>query len=332
MALEERGVELRPGARARALAIDSRGCVGGVELEGGETLRGNVILASGGFQHDAALSRSFLPAPGIAALGPPGCAGDGLRMALAAGAQLANMSDAWWMPALRVPGEEIDGAPFHRPLHHERAQPGSLMVDRSGRRFVDEAQNYCDVGRAMLRFDPRSYGWPAAPAWLVFDRAYRERTAIGPLAPADPDPDWLVRAGSIAALAAAIGVDPAVLAATVERFNAHAAAGTDPDFGRGDHPYERWIGDPRAEHPSLGPLRTPPYYAVTALAGCLGTKGGPRTDADGRVLRPDGRPVPGLFAAGNAAASPFGIGCPGGGGTIGPALVFGTRAGEAAGA
>ena len=66
------------------------------------------------------------------------------------------------------------------------------------------------------------------------------------------------------------------------------------------------------------------------LAGCLGTKGGPRTDADGRVLRDDGEPVPGLFAAGNAAANPFGIGSPGGGGTIGPALVFGTRAGEAA--
>ena len=102
-------------------------------------------------------------------MGPPGCAGDGLRLALQANAMLGTMSDAWWMPAIRIPGEEISGAPFFRPLHHERAQPGSLMVDRTGRRFVDEAQNYCDAGRAMLRFDAASYEWPAAPCWLVFD-------------------------------------------------------------------------------------------------------------------------------------------------------------------
>ena len=67
------------------------------------------------------------------------------------------------------------------------------------------------------------------------------------------------------------------------------------------------------------------------LPGCLGTKGGPRTDADGRVLSiTDGNPIPGLYAAGNAAASPFGLAYPGAGGTIGPAVVFGLRAGDAA--
>lgn len=330
MALSERGVELRTGARVRRLDLDGQGGVRGVVLDRAESVPGAVVLATGGFQHDAALARTFLPAPGIAALGPPGCAGDGLRMALGAGAALGNMADAWWMPAIRVPGETIDDAPFYRPLHHERAQPGSLMVDREGRRFVDEAQNYCDAGRAMLRFDPGAYGWPAAPAWLVFDRAYRERTAVGPLAPGGDDPDWLIRAASVAELGAAIGVDPATLTATVDRFNRFAAAGHDPDFGRGAHPYDRWIGDAAAPHPNLAPLGAAPFYALEVLPGCLGTKGGPRTDVDGRVLRADGASIPGLFAAGNAAASPFGIGTPGGGGTIGPALVFGTRAGEAA--
>lgn len=332
VALLARGVEVRTHARVRRLVTDPEGRVQGVELDGGECLPGTVVLATGGFQHDPALARTFLPAPGIAPLGPPGCRGDGLRMALAAGAGLANMADGWWMPAIRVPGEEVDGVPFFRPLHHERAQPGSVMVDRSGRRFVDEAQNYCDAGRAMLRFDAGAYGWPAAPAWLVFDRGYRARTAIGPLAPGDDDPDWMVRAGSVRELAAAIDVDPDTLVQTVDRFNEHAAVGHDPDFGRGDHPYDRWIGDARAPHPTLAPLRAPPFYALEVLPGCLGTKGGPRTDADGRVLTPDGTPIPGLLAAGNAAASPFGIGTPGGGGTIGPALVFGTRAGEAAAA
>ena len=58
------------------------------------------------------------------------------------------------------------------------------------------------------------------------------------------------------------------------------------------------------------------------LPGCLGTKGGPRTDADGRVLSiADGAPIPGLYAAGNAAASAFGMAYPGAGGTLGPAGV-----------
>ena len=329
MALLDLGVDIRTDARVTGLELDPAGAVHGVRVDD-ELIPGAVVLASGGFQHDPALARTFLPAPGIVALGTPGCTGDGLRMAVAAGADLANMTEGWWMPAIHVPGEELDGVPFFRQLHHERAQPGSIMVDRTGRRFVDEAQNYCDAGRAMLRFDPTTYGWPAAPAWLVFDHAYRTSTAVGPLAPGGDDPDWFVRADTIGALAGELGIDPATLEATVTRFNAHAAAGHDPDFGRGDHPYDRWIGDTRAPHPTLAPLCEPPYYALEVRPGCMGTKGGPRTDADGRVLRPDGTAVPGLFAAGNAAANPFGIGTPGGGGTIGPALVFGTRAGEAA--
>ena len=75
--------------------------------------------------------------------------GDGLRMATAVDAALGNTTEGWWMPAMHVPGEEVDGVTHYRPLHGERAQPGAIMVDRTGRRFVDEAQNYGDVGRAM---------------------------------------------------------------------------------------------------------------------------------------------------------------------------------------
>jgi 3-oxosteroid 1-dehydrogenase len=322
MALTDRGVPVRTGARVSGLVTDGDE-VTGVRV-GDEVIAGRVVLASGGFQWDGRLSAAFLPAPGIAPLGTPGCRGDGLRMAMAVGADLGNMTEGWWMPALHAPGELLDGEPFWRSLHAERAQAGSILVDRNGRRFVDEAQNYADVGRAMFRFDAALHGWSAAVCWLVFDAGYRARHPIGPLQPADPDPAWLVCAPTVQALAKEIGVAPTELAATVARFNDGAARGVDPDFGRGSLPYDRWVGGT-----TLGPVEQAPLYAAEVHVGCLGTKGGPRTDDRGRVLRPDGSVIRGLYAAGNAAASPFGTATAAGGATIGPALVFGTRAGEA---
>jgi 3-oxosteroid 1-dehydrogenase len=322
MALVDRGVPVRTGARVSGLVTDGNDATG-VRV-GDEVLTGRVVLASGGFQWDSRLSSAFLPAPGIAPLGTPGCRGDGLRMAMAVGADLGNMTEGWWMPALHAPGEVLDGEPFWRSLHGERAQAGSILVDRNGRRFVDEAQNYGDVGRAMFRFDAARHEWSAAVCWLVFDARYRAHHPIGPLQPTDPDPAWLVCAPTVEALAKEIGVAPTELAATVARFNDGARRGVDPDFGRGSLPYDRWVGGT-----TLGPLEEAPLYAAEVHVGCLGTKGGPRTDDRGRVLRPDGAIIRGLYAAGNAAASPFGTATAAGGATLGPALVFGTRAGEA---
>jgi 3-oxosteroid 1-dehydrogenase len=251
-------------------------------------------------------------------------------MAMGAGLPLGNMTEGWWMPALSVPGEELDGAPYFRPLHSERAQPGAILVDRFGQRFVDEAQNYCDVGRAMQRFDATSYSYPASPCWIVFDAEYRARYPFGPLGPGGDDPAWLHRADDLDALGEQLRLPASALRATVSRFNRGAENGVDEDFGRGTFHYDRWIGDASAPHPTLAPLAAPPFYAAPVALGCLGTKGGPRTDDAGRVRTLDGGVLAGLYAAGNAAASPFGIGTAAGGGTIGPALVFGTRAGEAA--
>lgn len=320
--------EIRIGARVTRLVLDD-GMVGGVEV-GGQRLQGRVVLASGGFQFSGELVRRFLGAAPVVAMGSPRSAGDGLVMAQAAGAELGNMAEGWWMPALGVPGEQLDGRPYFRPLHAERAQPGAVMVDRLGRRFVDEAQNYGDVGRCMGRFASGPRQFPAAPCWLIVDGANRARYPLGPLSPGEQAPSWLAQSETVAGLAQEIAVAPETLEETVERFNRFAAKDEDPDFGRGDHPYDRWIGDGGAPHPTLAPLVEPPFFAVQVHLGCMGTRGGPRTDPAGRVLALDGSVVPGLYAAGNAAASPFGTATAAGGATLGPALTFGFLAGEAA--
>ena len=349
--LVDAGVEVRTGAPAARLAVED-GRVVGVVVDT-EVVSGRVVLASGGFQHDAALVDEFLGEPPIAPMGPLGCGGAGLHMVMAVDPVMGNTSEGWWMPAMRVPGESVDGVDHYRPLHGERAQPGAIMVDRLGHRFVDEARNYGDVGRAMRAAGMGAPGAPArvaatapsasagaaaateapargAPWWMVFDAAYRRRYPVGPLEPGGPDPDWLARGDDLDELAAAIGVASGTLGPTVARFNQYAAVGEDPDFGRGSLPYDRWIGDRNAPHPTLAPLCEAPFYALAVHLGCMGTKGGPRTDAWGRVLSSRRAPVPGLYAAGNAAASPFGTATAAGGATLGPALVFGFRAGEAA--
>lgn len=325
---ERAGVAMRSGSRVDGLeVVDGR--VVGVVVDG-EAVPGAVVLATGGFERDAELARSFLRAPITAFAGAPGARGDGLRMAMKVGAALGNMSEAWWCPALEVPGETIDGEPLARLVLDERSRPGSLMVDRYGRRFTNEAQNYNDVGRAMHAFDAGAFRLARDPSWLVIDHTNRTSYHLGPVLRDDPDPPWMATAEDWPSLAAAIDVSADTLVATVERFNRHASSGTDPDFGRGVARYDRFVGDPHAAHPNLRALEDPPFHAVPVHPGLLGTKGGPRTDPDGGVVDWDGAPVPGLYAAGNVAASPFGMAYPGAGGTIGPALVFGTRAGEAA--
>ena len=116
---------------------------------------------------------------------------------------------------------------------------------------------------------------------------------------------------------------------TVGRWNANCAAGTDADFGRGGNAYERYMGDPGTRpNQSLGPLDQPPFHAIRVLAGTIGTKGGPVTDAAARVLAGSGRPIPGLYAVGNAAAFWTGDGYPGPGATLGIAMTMGYQAGR----
>jgi len=331
-ACDDRGVGFQVGARARSLVMaDGRVTGVWVELPSGSALfrasRG-VVLASGGFEWNDRLRRAFLRDPGAVPVSPPGNDGDGLVMALEIGAALDAMSDAWWAPVV-VTGETYDGAPLARHLVTERCLPGSIMVDRSGRRFVNEAVNYNDITKAWHGFDPTRHERRHMPAWLIFDESFRREYPVGGVSPGEPAPAWFLRGGSLAELAKLADIDAGGLDDTVTSFNRYARQGRDPVFGRGDSAHDRYYGDDRRSgNPCLGPIEQPPFYAVELRAGMLGTKGGLVTGACGEVLRHDGTAIPGLFACGNVAAGPMGPGYPGSGGTLGPALVGGYLCGR----
>jgi succinate dehydrogenase/fumarate reductase flavoprotein subunit len=195
--------------------------------------------------------------------------------------------------------------------------PGSLVVNRRGRRFVNEAMNYNDFVKAMAHFDPVSYEYETVPCWLVFDAKYRASYSVGTLTPDAPKPDWVYEGATLADLADQLGIDQAGFLDQVERFNVTAAQGIDPDFHRGETTYDRYRGDKNHQpHRNLGPLGDGPYYAVELHFGCLGTKGGPLVNEKGQVLDTNDRPLPGLYACGNVAASVFGPGYPGAGSTL----------------
>ena len=294
--------------------------------------RRGVIIASGGYEFNQQLVNDFIRGPLEGPAGAPSNEGDGLIMAMEVGAALGNMSEAWWFPVMQIPGEEYEGKPFFRSSSSERTLPGSIIVNSQGKRFVNEAHNYNDVGRALHTFDPVKFDFTNLPAWMILHKPRLDRSAFLTRLPGDIIPSWLISAPTIRELAAKIKVDGDMLAATVARFNANAVEGQDPDFHRGESAYDRYRGDSAFEGAwrTLGAIDTPPFFAMRVYSGALGTKGGPKTTVRAEVLDVRGSPIPGLYAAGNAMAGVTGMAYGGAGGTIGPALVFGYIAGAAA--
>ena len=330
-----RGIEPVLNASVHRLIVENH-AVTGVEIDaaGGRysvTARRGVILATGGFEWNRDLVASFLKGPLTHPASPPGNTGDGLKLAQRVGAALGNMTSAWWAPTITPDGETWpDGSPRSSPVLIERTLPGSIMVNRYGKRFCNEATNYSALAGAFHQFDPNLYAYANLPAWLIFDGAYKSRYMVGQVMPGPDAPDWFMRADDLGALAQVIGCDGTALVQTVARFNAHAQAGHDPDFQRGVSAYDTFYGDrsrPGAAG-TLGALTTAPYYAIPITMGALGTNGGVKTDALGRALDPDGAVIAGLYAIGNVMAAPTGSVYAGAGGTLGPALTFGCIAGR----
>ena len=290
-----------------------------------------VVLAAGGFPHDAQRRRELFAFPEHYSAASLGNTGDGLRLGESAGAQVdAGVAQPGaWAPVSLVPRQ--DGTQAHFPHLIERGKPGLIAVDRGGRRFVDEAGNYHSFMRALFERHASQYPGQPVEAWLVCDHRFQRRYGLGHSKPRPLPIGWHLRTGylkrsdTLEGLARACGIDPQGFARTVQAYNAHAREGRDPQFHRGEVPYDRMQGD--AEHtgpnPCVAPIEHGPFYAVRIVPGSLGTFAGLRGDAQARVLDAQGRPVAGLYAAGNDMASVMGGHYPSGGITLGPAMTFG---------
>jgi succinate dehydrogenase/fumarate reductase flavoprotein subunit len=332
----ERGVDVRVNARVTELAIN--GDVSGVEAEIDghrehvEARRG-VVLCCGGYEWDAGRVASQFNGVGWVPSTVPTNRGDGWRMAEQAHAAMGNEHACWGWPSYLIPGElQADGHPLVRTGLVERCLPHFVLLNRHGRRFVDETLPYHRINKLLIERDADGES-RHLPAYHVFDQQFRDKYAFGPVHPAQPSPDWLKRYATLDELARATGMPAAALAATLKRYNDDVRAGKDLEFHRGEEPYGRFWGDPdNPRNPCLGTLERAPYYAVEVVPSTIGTCGGPRIDSSARVLREDGRAIPGLFAAGNVTSAVSGPSYFGPGGTIGPAMVFGVIGGRTAAA
>ncbi len=338
LAMKEQDIPLWLDAPMTELITDVDGVVVGAVVErGGEQqrigARRGVVLATGGFEHDMTWRREHLPElEHDWSFGNPLATGDGIRAGEKVGASTEMLDEAWWFPAMCWPDGRLQF------MLNERMMPSQFVVNGAGKRFINEAAPYMDFAHAMIA-GQRS-GVSHIPCWLITDTRSFHRYVVGghlpiPKVPGAPVPTgrtvpqaWLdsgvVRsAPTLDGLAVRIGVPPAELRRTAERFNELARKGHDDDFNRGDSVYDNYYGDPTLPNPNLYPLTTPPYLAFQIVLGDLGTSGGLRTDEHARVLRSDDTVIDGLYAVGNTSAAVMGRSYAGAGATIGPAMTFG---------
>lgn len=297
--------------RVERLLIES-GRVCGIVVDGAEVRSTATVIATGGFGANPEMLAQLYPDAARHGdlhwyIGADTCRGDGLALAGQAGSQLSLANRGL---LLVTPG-------FAKDL--ESYLPGWLMmVNRHGRRFVDETIEY-SVLAAVLDEQP------GQDCFAIFDEASRLSSQTTRYRPA---PNWtadrlldhveagtLVTAPTLEELAARIEVPADRLVRTAERYSTMAEGGQDRDYFKPDG--------------MLRPVSQGPFYAAHIRAAIICWTGtGIRIDTEARVLGGDDRPIPGLYAAGETTGGMFGQCYAAGGASIANAAVFGRIAGH----
>jgi len=345
--LRARNVPLRLKCRLVEL-IGDRERIEGAVVEANGVLkrvraRRGVILATGGFSHNATLRSELLERSGpTCSVAFAGNSGDGMSAARILGAAFGEAAGnaAFWMPVSRMPVSrmpvssmtETAGETLFPHIVLDRAKPGLIAVNSAGRRFVNEADSYHDFVAGMFRSHATT---PTIPAYLVCDRSFIRDYGIGLVRPGSSEraiarfvaADYLRKGKTLADLASRLGIDAHRFERSVADHNRYAATGLDEEFGKGTTALNRHNGDARnVPNPCLRPIAQAPFFAVAVYPGEFGTSVGLRTDGDARVRRADGAAIAGLYACGNDMSSIMEGAYPGPGTTLGPALVFAYRA------
>ena len=275
-AAEARGIPLAVGNSVTRLIVEE-GRVAGAVVDAGdgqeyEVRAAAVLLALNGFGANRALVERFLPEiAGAQYLGAPGSEGEAVEWGEALSAELANMQAYQGYAAVADPHGTI--------LSWTTIEKGGVLLGEDGRRFGDESLGYSGFARHVL--EQGNY------AYAVFDQRifeialqedeFAELHAHGGLKKRD----------TVAEVAEEEGLDGTAAHEAIAVYNDAAAARRPDAFGRTDF--------------GLAPLQ-PPFFACRVVPALFHTQGGLKVDANARVLRNDGTPVPGLFAGGGAAA------------------------------
>ena len=338
--IKKRNIPIWRSAALKEFILRDNKVIGAVIQKDGRLIkvqaRRGVIVASGGFGQNQEMREKYLPKPTNSDWGcePKTNTGDPIKAAEAIGAQLKFMDKAWWVTTVKAPNEE-----FPRLSEVEKSLPGNYTVNKSGKRFANESQNYLTFMLEVL--DKEKKGESCAPMYMIFDANHRKNYPVGPLMPGKFFPDKLVKiihrdwfgsdfltsANTIEELAIQTGIDSEALQSTVERVNNFSATGKDVDFQRGDNERDRFSGDPTLLNPCLGPVDKAPFYAMRIDPGEFATCGGMAINEYGQVLDNDNQAIAGLYATGNCTPALLTT-YPGPGATIGPAMTFGFIAGK----
>jgi succinate dehydrogenase/fumarate reductase flavoprotein subunit len=335
--LRKRGVDIQFDAAIADIVRDNGRVTGATITVAGEEVyvktRKGVVLATGGYAHNKKYREAFMPSPvPIYSMSSEFNRGDGVALGERLGARIApeehGHSGLWTPVSVTTRADGTTGLFPH--FMFDRAKPGLIAVNSSGRRFVNEAVSYHDFVEAMFAANATA---PSIPCYLICDATFIKKYGLGVAYPGMGNLSGLLKSGylkrgvTLESLASQIGVDAQALRRTIARHNEFAQTGIDVDFGKGETELNRFNGDEtHRPNPCIGPLVTAPFYAVEIWPADIAVSTGLSTDSNARVLDKNRQVIPGVYACGNDMASPMSGSYPGPGTTLGPGIVFAYRA------
>ena len=291
--------------------IEENGAVIGVraEREGKDFFvraKSGVVLAISGYDHNKELSKYYEDLPDWESNTMPSVEGDNIILGVELGAVVACVppNNQGTFMGFNIPGElHHNGEPLFRGSP-EGGSPHALWVNRAGKRFCNETF-YKDFLPRIRIYDGLTNTQPNYPPFLIFDGNYVERYPMGTYMPGDEIPETFAeKAVTLRELAEKLGINADQFEATIEHYNKLCEKGVDEDFGRGTIPWAtKMVGDPSYKNPNMGPINKPPFRGLQLVPLNSGVNScGLKINTNAQVMHVRGKPIKGLYAAGNSAA------------------------------